>query len=322
MIIKSYITFAGRVIFFMIFTFSFTLSGGQQTPQTPVSYRIFSPFIFNPAIAGSKDFFTADFLTSNFGKSNSQIICGNTRLAKPNPGYFSSPGSPEYTNIGLGGSVFNELNGLSRNVGISGTGSYHIKLDKESLSFLSFGVTAKAVFNRYSGDPDLGKPAKSTFFPNFDVGIYYYGANLFAGISATNLLGNPEDPDSLGAYSIPVSRQFFFHAGYKLVLIRSLNFVLEPSLIINSDDSFSGKLTDMLKPALKLYAGNFCAGTYFNDFNNTSVFFQYMYPKFYLGTYFELSNNSPFYKKPLRAEFALGINISAIKSGVSRQNHW
>ena len=78
------------------------LSTGQPTPQYPVSYRIFSPFIFNPAIAGSKDFFSIDLLAGKYDKSNSQILSGSTRLSKTLPGYFSSPDSPVFTNIGVG----------------------------------------------------------------------------------------------------------------------------------------------------------------------------------------------------------------------------
>ena len=78
----------------------------------------------------------------------------------------------------------------------------------------------------------------------------------------------------------------------------------------------------MIEPALKLYADNFCVGTYFNDFNKTSVFFQYKYKALYIGTYFEMQNGSPFYKTPLRTELILGINLSKIKSGISRHNHW
>jgi type IX secretion system PorP/SprF family membrane protein len=295
---------------------------GQQTPQYPVSYRIFSPFIFNPAIAGSKDFFSADILASVYGNTSSEVASGNLRLSKPQKGYFSSPVSPEFTKIGVGGSIFNESNDLSSMTGISGTASYHLQLDKNSLSFVSFGVTAKAVYNHYAGNPDLSDTARNTFFPNFDAGVYYYNENLFAGLSVTNILGNPESPDSLRLYNIPVSRQFFFQAGYKIVLSKPLNILLEPSVIVNSDDSFSQDIKDMIKPALKLYAGNFCTGTYFNDFNKISFFFQYKYPKFYIGTYFELPRNEPFYKNPIRAEFALGLNISAIKSGSSRLNHW
>ena len=310
------------IYYFLTVLGSFNLIYGQETPINPVSYRLFTPFIFNPAIAGSKDISTVDLMLSNYGQSNSQVASANLRLSKSHKEYFSSLSTPEFTKIGVGAYLFNDLNDLSRNIGIGGTGSYHIQLDEKALSFLSFGVSAKAVYNIYEGDPDLSKPAKNTFFPNLDAGVYYHNSGLFAGISATNLLGNPEDPDSLGSYTIPVSRQFFLQAGYKIVLSRSLDILLEPSLIINTDDSFSGKITDMLEPALKLYAGSFCLGTYFNDFEKISFFFQYNYQRLYIGTYFAMPFNSPFYKNPLLAEFAFGINITAYKSGISRRNHW
>jgi type IX secretion system PorP/SprF family membrane protein len=310
------------LLFILILSFPFITSDGQQTPDYPVSYRIFNPQIFNPAIVGSKDYFAVDLIAGKYGESNSQILSGNSRLAKPQAGYFSSSALPEFTNIGLGGFLFDDYSGLSRKIGIGGSASYHFQLDKDALSFLSFGVTAKAIFDRYSGDPDLSESAHNTFFPNFDAGIYYYNTNLFAGLSATNLLGKPKDSDTTDSYTVAASRQLFFHIGYKIVLIKSWNLIIEPSLIVNSDDSFSGKITDMIEPALKLFAGNFCLGTYFNDFNKTSVFFQYKYKALYVGTYFELQNDSPFYKTPLRAEVVLGLNISAIKSGISRHNHW
>jgi hypothetical protein len=278
--------------------------------------------VFNPAIAGSKDFFSIDLISNKFGNSNSQVLNGNARLKRANHNYFSAPNATEYAKIAVGGLVFNELNGLSRNIGIGGTGAYHFQLKKDGLSYLSVGVTGKAIYNKYSGDPDLGRAAKSTLFPDFDAGLYYYNTNLFAGLSATNILGHLEDPDSTGFYSIQASRQLFFLIGYKIVLSKSLNILLEPSIIINTGDSIPSKKTDMIKPSLKLYAGDFCVGTYFNDFSKLSFFAQYKYPAFYVATYFEVPKGSPFYKNPFLAEFALGLNISAIKSRSSIHNHW
>lgn len=309
-------------LFILTFLFSTLLSSGQTTPLYPLSYRIFNPFIFNPAIAGSKDFLSADLIAGKYGKSNSQIISGSTRLSKSSPGYFSSRGSPEFTNIGIGGSLFNELNGSTRNNGISAAISYHLQADKNALSFLSFGVSGKAVYSQYSGNPELRDSARNTIYFSFDAGVYYYGENLFAGLSVTNIPGNPEEPDSMRVYTIPVSQQLFFQVGYKIALSKSLNILLEPSIIVNTDLSFSGEITDMIEPMLKIYAGSFCAGTYFYDFKKYSFFLQYKYPKFYIGTYFELPKNTPFYKSPIRAELAFGLNISAIKSGFSRNNHW
>lgn len=311
-----------KVLLILFPVFSFSVSDGQQTPFNPISYRVFTPFIFNPAIAGSKDFFSIDLIAGSMGKNKSQIISGNTRLSKKGQNYFSSPGATEFTNIGIGGFLFNDMNGLSRNIGAGASGSYHLQLNKQALSFISFGAAAKAVYNIYSGNPDLSDSSKNIFFPNFDAGIYYYSPSFYAGFSTTNLLGNPEDLDSLSNSTIPVSRQFFFQLGYRFVLNRSLNILLEPSVIINTDDSFSQKITDMIQPSLKLYAGDFCVGTYFNDFSKMSFFLQFKYPGFYIGTYFALPNNSPFFKKPLTAELAIGINFSQIKSGLPGFNHW
>jgi type IX secretion system PorP/SprF family membrane protein len=309
------------VLLFTILLFTRPVSG-QTTPLYPISYRVFNPFIFNPAIAGSKDYFSADVLAGKNGDSNYQLLSGSARLGKTQQGFFTSPGTTEFSKIGIGGSLFNEMNGVARNTGISATGSYHLQLDKSALSFLSFGVTVKGVYNDYSGNTDLSDSARSTFFPNIDAGIYYYGTNLFAGVSITNILGSPESEDSLRIYNIPVSSQLFFQLGYKLVISRSLNLIIEPSVIVNSNLTFSGEIKDMIEPMLKVYAGNFCAGTYFYDFDKYSFFFQYKYPKFYIGTYFELTKGSPFYKSPILGEVALGINLSAVKHGSARFNHW
>jgi|WetSurMetagenome_2_1015567.scaffolds.fasta_scaffold00011_57 type IX secretion system PorP/SprF family membrane protein len=303
--------------------YSITLSSsGQQTPFYPVSYRILTPFILNPAIAGTKDFFSVDVLAGKTGNANSQMLSGNMRLSKTAENYIASPGIPEFTNIGVGGYVFTDYNGSTRNTGVAAAGSYHFQLDKNSLSFLSVGVAAKVIFNRYSGNSDLGEASSSKTFADFDAGLYYYRTNFYAGISATNLMGTPENPDTTSSYVIPVSRQIFFNTGYKLVLSRSRNILLEPSIIFNTDDKFSGDILDMIQPALKLYAGSFCVGTYFNDFDRFSFFFQYRYNSFYVGAFFSMPHNSPFYKTPLVEEIAIGINLSSIKSGISRVYHW
>jgi type IX secretion system PorP/SprF family membrane protein len=317
---KSFTRFLYLTVFITIL--SLNLIVGQQAPDYPISYRLFTPFILNPAIAGSKDFTSVDLIIGKYGTSNSQLLSGNMRIAKTKKEYITSLPVTEFSKVGVGGYAFNDYNDTSRNIGFGATGSYHLQLDKNGISFLSFGLSAKGVLNKYPGNADLSKPAEDTFFPNVDAGIYYYNADFYAGLSATNILGNPSDPDSLGQYTIPVSRQFSLQAGYKFVLSRSLKILLEPFLIVNTDEEFSGEITDMLKPGFKLYAGNFCTGTYFNNFSKVSVMFQYQYSKVYIGTYFEIEYKEPFYKKPINAEVVLGINFSAIKSGFPRNYHW
>lgn len=306
---------------FMSLAHNNTLSA-QTSPNYPVSYRIFNPFVFNPAIAGSKDFASAGFIIGNYGEINSQLASFHTRLAKPGEKYFTSYALPEFTNIGLGGYIFNEKEDPTNNIGVAATGSYHLQLGHDALSYLSAGITAKAIYNRYLGDTDFGNPDVNTLIPNLDAGLYFYNPSFYVGISATNILDADDNPDSLGIYNIPVTRTYYLLAGYKFILSRSENIVLEPSIIVSSGDSIPDDITNLFKPGIKLYAGNFCIGTYFNDFNKISFFGQYKYSRTYLGAYFELPWNSPYYKKPILVEFSIGVNISAVKSGVSRSYHW
>jgi type IX secretion system PorP/SprF family membrane protein len=299
---------------------------GQQTPLNPISYRVFNPFIFNPAIAGSKDFASIEVNSSFQGKYKSQILSGNARIRKTVPGYSTSPVIKDYSNVGIGGSLFNDVSYASRSMGISGAISYHFPLNKTNLSFLSLGLSVKGVYNRTDSvsltDAEIKGPSLDTFSPNADVGIYYYGPQLFAGISATNIMGAPKDNDTSNVYNTPISRQYFLIAGYKFIISKTLNIVVEPSFIINADDSLSGNIKDLFEPAMKIYVEDFCFGTYFHDFSNFSFFFQYRYPGMYIGAYFEIPKATPYYKKELIAEFTLGFNLSEIRTKNRDFWHW
>ncbi len=306
---------------FLVIMFIMPNAISQQTPNSPVSYRLFNPFVFNPAIAGSKDYMAVDLTISNTGDLSSQIVSGNMRLSKTTKEYFSSLDIPEFTNFGLGGYLYNDVSELNRNRGFGAAGSYHLGLGKDALSFLSVGLAAKFTFNHFTGDPDLSLPDADSFFPNLDAGIYYYHPAFYAGISGTNILGTQGQSDSV-SYSINITRQYFLTTGYKIIINRSINLIAEPFLIVNSGDSLPEDLTEILNPGIKLYAGNFCTGTYFNDFSRFSFFMHYKYNKIHLGAYVEWAYNSAYYRNPLTIEFSFGLNLSAMKSGYIRRNHW
>jgi type IX secretion system PorP/SprF family membrane protein len=311
-----------KAVFYLILLFSFSVSEGQETPINPISYRIFTPFIFNPAIAGSKDYFSVDLLTGWQGKNNSQMLSAYTRYAKLAPSYISSYVSPEFTNFGIGASFYNDMKKLSRTIGFKAAGSYHFPLDKKKLSFISAGVSLKGIYYHFHGQPEPGPALADEFIPDLDVGIYFYSPSSYAGLSAVNILGNHEISDSLGIYRIPISTRYFFLAGYKILINKHSNIVIEPSVIVNADDSLSGEVKDMIEPLLKIYAGNFCIGTYLNDYSKFSFFFQYRFPKFFVGSYFEIPKNSPFFRDSPTVEFTFGINLTDRSSTSFDKSHW
>ncbi len=313
-----------KAIFVLVVVFYCSGSFGQQIPLNPISYKLFSPFIFNPAIAGSKDFFSLDLVAGFRTRSNSEIMSANTRISRRIPEYVPSGRTHSFTNIGIGGFAFNDFSNAdsTHNSGIGITGAYHIPLNKKGLTYLSIGASVKGMYHFREGNSDLGLHGKEFYYPNIDFGIYLYGPGAYAGLSATNFLDRPEDADTISNYQLPVSRQYNFTAGYKFVLSRSLNVIFEPSVIIFTDDSLSFDFKENIEPVLKLYAGNFCLGTYFSDYSNFSFFFQYRYPKFYVGTFIAMPKNSPYYKKSLTAEITLGINLSGNKSGYLKSSQW
>lgn len=292
-------------------------------PIDPLPYWVFVPYIYNPAIVGSKDFLSLDFNAAFRGKSNTQIISGNTRLLKTKTGYFTSPDIVEFKNIGFGGSLFDDANGSFRNIGASVAVSYQIPITARKLSFLSAGVSFKGVYNIVnSSSEDPGSISKKTFSPDLDLGVYYFGPNFFTGLSSTNLLGNPEDKDRSEIYNIPVFRQYFFTAGFKFLLSRSLNIVLEPSAIIMANDSTFMKIPKNFNPVLKIYLADFCFGTDFFNKDETTLFFQYKYSRFYAGAFFELPKKTPYFKRAPYVEITTGINIQIDKSGFTRHSKW
>ena len=314
---------AGRVLLTLSALLSFYSADAQQTSLNPVSYWIFTPYIYNPAMVGSKDFLTLDCNAAFQGKSNTQIISGNTRLSKTKPGYFSSPKFKEFKSIGIGGSLFNDENGIHHDLGVSAAGSYMIPLNTKELSFISIGASAKGIYNIIDSSlVESGSPSKKSFHPNVDIGIYYFGTNFYTGLSSVNLLGNPGDPDSLGNFELPISRQYFFTAGYKFLIYKNLNIVIEPSVLIHVDDSTLSNIEKHITPILKLYIDNFCLGSYFLNEGNTSFFFQYRYPRFYLGAFYDLPRKTAYYKRTPTVEFTLGINFQVDKSRFSRRSHW
>lgn len=321
--LRTKLNIIGRALLSVVACGFFYPAGAQQTSLNPIAYWIFTPYNYNPAMVGSKDFLTLDLTTAFQGKANSQILSGNTRLSKTKPGYFSSPKFKEFNSFGVGGSIFNDLNGNARNIGANAAGSYQIPLNTKDLSFLSVGASVKGIYNILDTSAlESGSSFKKSFYPNFDAGIYYYGTNFFTGLSVVNILGNQGDPDSLGVYDVPVARQYFFTIGYKFLLSKNLNIVLEPSVLIHAEDSTFNKIEKNISPILKLYLDNICIGSYFLNDGNTSFFFQYRYPRFYLGAFYNLPRKTAYYKISPIVEFTLGLNFQVDKSRFSRRSHW
>lgn len=294
----------------------------QHTPYNPIAGRVFTPFVINPAIAGSKDFMALDLAATIQGDEYSQFLSGNTRVAKKSIQYAGSLAGSDFTNLGAGGLLFNDVSGTSRTLGISAAAAYHIPLNEKNTSFISAGLAVKGLYNIMDSIPDMSAPQRESLIPNIDVGIYFYSQNFHAGISAANLLKNIADSATIALYDIPVTRQYFLMAGYKIVLSKAMNIILEPSLIINLNDSLAFNKKETYNPMLKLYLDAICVGGYLHDYDNLTFFFQYKFPKLYLGALVDFPRDTPFYKRDLTIELAAGLNFGGVKKISGNRYQW
>src|SRR4030042_5058789 len=202
----------------------------QEHPLHFHSQYLFNPYLVNPAIAGSKDFNNINisvrqYLSQIEGSPKTQLISGHTRLRKPSKNYSWSYRNPGFTNIGIGGLLYNDIIGGFRKLGAEVTYAYHVPLHRAAFSHLSFGLSASA-FN-YSinpnnfnviGDPLLSEGVMNSFVPDANFGIYYYGLSHYVGISAYNLFESNIKPGT--NETIARERMYFLLGGYKWMLNR------------------------------------------------------------------------------------------------------
>ena len=307
--------------------FSFVLSG-QQAPLQPVSYRIFSPMVINPAIAGCKDYTFINLIASINNSAESQIISAHTRLLLPKSKGNSSLEKPLFTKIGFGGYLFNEVVNSYRNIGISGSFALHLPLSKKSLSHLAFGIGGKAIYGIDQAElteaDSLSNGSNDYFIPNLDLGIYYYGPQFFAGLSAINILDNGINLGDSNTVEIPVSRQYFFITGYKFFISKKHAIILEPSIFLNTEEEITIDSFEDFHPSLKAYFHNFCLGTYYNKKGNWSFFMQYQFPKIFAGYYIEMptDGSATWNNENLILEFTIGMNLSKDRIRNKSRRYW
>lgn len=144
--------------------------------------------------------------------------------------------------VGLGGFIYNDINGKIRKTGIQGTYAYHIYLRDVQLSFgasikmfqFKVNVTDKDLYD--PNDPMIvdGKNQKLT--PDANIGVMISTEKYYAGISATSLFqnfiqfgnGNPEQ-------SYKVLRQYYLIGGYRFEPYKS-PFAVEPSIMFTTNE--------------------------------------------------------------------------------------
>lgn len=236
-----------------------TVLQAQQKPQ--YSQYLANQYIINPAIAGIENYIDAKFsyrrqwvgiddapVTSYFtihgpiGKSDEKV----TPNSYDNPGQntrgvaYWQDYTPSKPHHGWGVQVINDKTGPISNFSAFATYAYHMSLSNGvNLSAgISGGISNykidrnKLQFTNQI-DPAIGNSGIfNKIRPDLNAGLYMYSNNVFAGLSAMQIL--PQDiewqMDTAKKVSGKVVPHWFMHAGYRFNVNDYWNFI--PSVLL------------------------------------------------------------------------------------------
>lgn len=197
-----------------------------------VSQYMFNGLFINPAYAGSHPYSeaTALYRTQWTGFDGA-----------PKTQTFGIDGPLSSETMGLGLTVIHDRLGDTRQTEVFANWSYHLFLDSDAKTKLSFGL--RAGFSDYSanlsetkvfdpGDPIFSNDQSNAFVPKFGAGAYLYSSLWYIGISVPTIFAADKNvrfqiSDESDRYFKPHT---YLTSGY--FFKTSANFAVKPSVLI------------------------------------------------------------------------------------------
>jgi type IX secretion system PorP/SprF family membrane protein len=222
-----------KVKFIILFLFAGAMLKAQTLPQ--FSLRQQEMNLFNPAFTGSE-------LLHRFQLHHRSQWVGfkgapRTQLLSYSGNYFKL--------VGLGGYVFYDEVGPSKNYGVNFSYAYHLNLLKSTVAFGLSATIGQYSYNTneldFQDDTDPlvadRNKIKSKITPDFTGGILWYSQRYFVGLSFNYNLGSKAQNDV--NFDIPSTQHYYLLAGYSLKLFDDI-ILLTPNIltIINSDSKY------------------------------------------------------------------------------------
>jgi type IX secretion system PorP/SprF family membrane protein len=301
--------FIRNIILTAVFGFIFGASPAQQVPM--YSQYIMNGFLINPSLAGRDGYTTVNLTVREqwlgfSGSPGTYAASFQTRILKNS--YISKSTSVRRKmvrptkggNVGVGGYVFNDRNGIMRRTGILGAYAYHLQLGQTGgiPNYLSLGLAATIYQyaidlngNLLLNDIDdefLNNYDRVVFIPDFNFGASYTTPSYYVGFAMSSLargsllFGNKGDNkrSELGHY--------FLTGGAKIRFGGNPDWELEPSALLKSSDmlfkSFQMDLT-----ARVYYKQDYWAGISYRTNDAIIALIGLKYDKFYFAYAFDFA---------------------------------
>ncbi len=214
----------------LLLVLSFTMVKAQQVPI--YTQYIFNNFLFNPAIAGTHNYYQI--------RSNTRVQwVGMTDHPLTNT--LSAYGPHKSQDMGFGGYVYSDATGPTTRTGFSGAYAYNMSMTEDirvsfgaALGLLQFKQDMSQV-ELWNNDDPLADNVYSNFVPTASIGAYMYSYNFHVGLSTKQLLNNKLKREELNldnGEEAGISRlktHLYLTAGYKYFFSR--DHAIEPTII-------------------------------------------------------------------------------------------
>jgi type IX secretion system PorP/SprF family membrane protein len=212
------------------------ISGFSQYQPIQQQY-ILNPFYVNPSFAGATN---GTMISATYRRQWLEFPAApNTQTIA----YQTNRG-----NIGLGGWIYRDQNGLTGNTGFETAFSYHLRFngkpEDERSSRILFGLAISGnqwtvredKFTYSANDPLVSGANPSRFTPNAQVGFYFSHFPFYAGISVRDILPVARNEVAFTSYNL------YFIAGIQIPVLPEI--FLEPSLLLRLN-AFGDRQTDL-----------------------------------------------------------------------------
>lgn len=260
------------IAIYLLVLLSLLICIGAHAQQLPLySQYKNNGFLLNPAMAGH-DGFTSINLTARkqwVGFSNAPLTYSASVQGRLMRRSYSIRNNKTGRNrlknstkgrVGLGGFIFNDINGLVSRTGASFTYAYHIYMYQSQISFGLAGqifqykidrdrITTYNELANLGTDPTIeGGANYVTFIPDANFGVFWTSPEFYLGLSANQLFQSKLKLGSSALGNLQLLRHYYLMGGYRIINRRT-GFDLEPSFLLKSTE----QLIPQADLTLKLY---------------------------------------------------------------------
>jgi len=242
----------------LLIVVALVLAAGLDAQDLPVySQYLFNKYLINPAVAGSDGYTSINLTTrqqwtgyqgapQTYSLSFQGRVLKQKYIIKDN--LFNKRIFKPQTQgkVGLGGTIYSDINGLVRRTGFSTSYAYHIWLDGGTqLSFgLAFTGYHYKIDERQIQFEDPDEPwmnsdfRKGIFVPDFNFGAYLLNRKFAVGFSAQELMEGFIKAGSTAYNDLKIYRTYYLFGNYDFEPDNKT--LIQPSLLV--------KMSEQLRP--------------------------------------------------------------------------